>query len=446
MTRIVYSHPPILEHHDSAEPSLFTAEAMLSLARERKGLLSGTVPPVCVLDPDGDLERHLKAHHGLRESSDWACFHTHLGLYEHQEKRFGIIGRAVGAAFSVLLAEQLFASGCRLLISISSAGQIADNGPPPYFIVIDRALRDEGTSYHYLAPSRYADADSELLARVLPALAATGLPLHVGASWTTDAPFRETSVKVARRRAEGILAVEMEAAGLYAFAAARQKPVLCLAQVTNQLGCVPGDFEKGLLDGAEAALRLIAAVAGAWEKKSAAARVFPALRCIRLMNASGTRMFASGQKALAAAMVFLTVLLGTLILCRFAYAQEAKPPGMGLAEAASRRFPQPVRVGDLLHRQVLQPMESRPALGRVRQVVKQADGSIDVVVDYGGVLGFFTRPIAVPVDAMVLLGRAMEIADFKPEQLDKFGTFDGSGTTPLPPDSVIKVGLARPSH
>ena len=129
-----------------------------------------------------------------------------------------------------------------------------------------------------------------------------------------------------------------------------------------------------------------------------------------------------------------------------AQAQQAKPPGMSLAQAAARRFPQPVLVETLLRRQVLQPLESQPTLGWVRGLVRQADGTIDVVVDYGGLRGLFSRPIAVPVDAMVLLGQYLEIVDFTPAQLDAFKTFEPAGTTPVPPDSIIRVGLARPSH
>ncbi|MEJ1979057.1 MAG: hypothetical protein WDN49_25955 [Acetobacteraceae bacterium] len=140
------------------------------------------------------------------------------------------------------------------------------------------------------------------------------------------------------------------------------------------------------------------------------------------------------------------VLLGLLIGCSAVHAQQPAPPGMSLSEAASRRFPQPVRVGDLLKRQVLQPRESQPTLGRVRNVVQQTDGTVDVVVDYGGLFGLLARPIAVPADAMVLLGQYMEIVDFTPAQLQQFKTFDGAGTTPLSPDSIIRVGLARPSH
>jgi PRC-barrel domain len=122
------------------------------------------------------------------------------------------------------------------------------------------------------------------------------------------------------------------------------------------------------------------------------------------------------------------------------------PPGMSLAESTAMRFPQPVRVSDLLGRQVLRPVESQDVLGRVRRLVRDGDGQIMVVVDFGGFLGFGRRPIAVPVDAMVLLGQDVEIVAFTPEQLRQFPTFSPAGTTDVADDTIIKVGLAKPSH
>jgi hypothetical protein len=88
---------------------------------------------------------------------------------------------SISAPFAVLVAEQLFASGCRLVISVTSAGQITPIGPTPYFVLIDRALRDEGTSYHYLPGSTFAEAlDAPLLARVEQAAGRTlsSIALH----------------------------------------------------------------------------------------------------------------------------------------------------------------------------------------------------------------------------------------------------------------------------
>jgi hypothetical protein len=144
---------------------------------------------------------------------------------------------------------------------------------------------------------------------------------------------------------------------------------------------------------------------------------------------------------------------GALItLSATAYAQSATPggmpppPGMSLAASAAMRFPQPVRVGDLLHRDVLQPVESQNVLGTVRQVVRDNEGTIRVVIDFGGFLGFWARPIAVSVDAMVLLGQDMEVVAYTPQQLQEFPTFTPAGSSPLPDDTVIRVGLAKPSH
>src|SRR5262245_60882578 len=172
----------------------------------------------------------------------------------------GIVGCAVGAPFAVLVAEELFASGCRLLISMTSAGQITATAKLPYFVVIDRALRDEGTSYHYALPSEYSEADPELIAAATRALKTSGVNAITGACWTTDAPFRETEEAIAAARSKGILAVEMEAAALYAFARARNRKVLCLAHVTNTMAVADQDFEKGEADGTIDALRVIKAI------------------------------------------------------------------------------------------------------------------------------------------------------------------------------------------
>jgi len=256
--------PPILRAKVPGAPSLFTPENLLREARRQKGLGPATVPEICVLDPDGDILRHLTATGKARKNPGWACYHTELYGFEGGGREIGILACVVGAAFAVLVAEELFASGCRLLLSVTSAGQIVPAGTPPYFVVIDRALRDEGTSYHYLPPADYSEADAPLIRLGETALAAAQIAGRIGASWTTDAPFRETASAIEAARNAGILAVEMEAAALYAFARARGRPVLCFAHVTNQMGQIVGDFEKGAADGAEASLKLIGALAERW--------------------------------------------------------------------------------------------------------------------------------------------------------------------------------------
>jgi uridine phosphorylase len=256
--------PPILSHKHYGAASAFTPESMLRESRRQKRMDFLPVPDICILDPDGDMVRHLQRTGRAERHAGWACYHSDLYVVRQNGEQYGIVPCAVGASYAVLVAEELFASGCAFLVSITSAGQIIPVRPPPYFIVIERALRDEGTSYHYLPPSDYSEARPELIALARTALTENGIVIHGGATWTTDAPFRETKAAIDAAAALGILAVEMEAAALYALARARGRDLLCFAHVTNQMGHVEGDFEKGESDGAETSLNVFTLVAKRW--------------------------------------------------------------------------------------------------------------------------------------------------------------------------------------
>ena len=235
---------PLLEH-DSLETPVFTAANLLEAARIRKRMPEVTVPAGCLLDFDGELVQYLADTGRAVEDSAWPCFHTRLFRWREGDAEYGVIGGTIGAPFAVLVAEELFALGCRALVSISSAGLVAEHFTPPFFLLIDRALRDEGTSCHYTRPGRYADADAALIGAVRRRTDGLSVPVHAGPSWTTDAPFRETQSLIASRRREGIVSVEMEAAALLTMGKALNKPVVCLAHVTNTMATRKEDFEKG---------------------------------------------------------------------------------------------------------------------------------------------------------------------------------------------------------
>ena len=260
MSRATPPPSPILANKSYDDESVFTARGLIEAARRHRGLPASPVPRVCVLDPDTDLVRHLRDTGRAARDPTWACYHTDLYRLADITGDIGFVGGAVGAPFAVLVAEQLFACGCELLISITSAGQLVPLREPPYTILIDRALRDEGTSYHYEASSRFSAMPPDLLAAMAGAFSDLSVPVVTGATWTTDAPFRETADVIAARRDEGLLAVEMEAAALYALARTRNLPIVCFAVVTNQMAQSDTDFEKGAAHGAHAALVVINAV------------------------------------------------------------------------------------------------------------------------------------------------------------------------------------------
>lgn len=257
---------PLLQNKYFKRPAVFQPENLLRETRRQKALPPGEIPKVCILDPDGDMVAHLVRKKQAERDPAWACYHTTLYRFERGGMTLGIIGCAVGGPYAVLLAEQLFVSGCELLVSITSAGQITATRMPPYFALIEKALRDEGTSHHYLPPAKYVFLLPKVRELCEEALRALSPKVEYGAAWTTDAPYRETEEAIEVARAEGVLAVEMEAASLYAFAQAKQKPVVCFAHITNRMGVNEGDFEKGEADGTAASLRLVEAIAQTWRK------------------------------------------------------------------------------------------------------------------------------------------------------------------------------------
>lgn len=253
---------PLLRAKAYDRPSVFEPANLLREGRRQRGRPDIPVPAVCLLDPDGDIVRHLIATGRATEHPGWACYHTTLWTFDLDGVDIGVVGCAVGASFAVLVAEQLHASGCDLLISITSSGSITPVADPPHFVLIDRALRDEGTSHHYLPPAEFSEAPVHLLARLDGRLGELAQPVVTGATWTTDAPYRETEEAIALASSLGVVAVEMEAAALYAYATALGRNVLCVAHVTNTMATEGDDFEKGDADGAHDALQLLGRIVG----------------------------------------------------------------------------------------------------------------------------------------------------------------------------------------
>ncbi len=129
----------------------------------------------------------------------------------------------------------MFALGARRIVVVGYAGALQPGLDPGDVLACDRAIRDEGTSYHYLAAEAEARADPELLVACRRALAAAEIDAVSGTSWTTDAPFRETEAEVREMQAGGVLAVEMELAAVYAAAQVRGVAAAGLCVVSDSL-------------------------------------------------------------------------------------------------------------------------------------------------------------------------------------------------------------------
>ena len=238
------SHLPLLDHPLNS-PSVFRPEDLVDDIRGQRRIHALDLPEVCVLDFDGDMTDALVGAGEVRSCDGWPCFHTSMWALPVDGGCCGLIARTIGGPYAVLVAEQLAVCGVRAIVGLTSAGRVGSVLPVPGVVVADRAIRDEGTSYHYLPASETVEALPGLADALEAAVTTVGLPVERGLVWTTDAPYRETSEQIDRHARLGALAVEMQAASLFAFAAARKVPVGVVAHVTNTPERDITRFDKG---------------------------------------------------------------------------------------------------------------------------------------------------------------------------------------------------------
>jgi uridine phosphorylase len=146
-----------------------------------------------------------------------------------------------GAPAAAIALELLASCGVRRLVSIGMAGSLKSELQPGALVLCEQAIREEGTSYHYLPPDEMAQPSATLNAALIEALKSSGASFQCGVSWSCDAPLRETFERAAQHAANGALVVEMEAAGLFAAGQHRGLQVAALFAVADGMG---GDGEN----------------------------------------------------------------------------------------------------------------------------------------------------------------------------------------------------------
>src|ERR1039458_4536391 len=242
---------PILDHA-TAEPSAFTPQQLIEDLRRIRGVPQGAIPAVCILEFDGDITDWLLGQGMATPVASWACFHTTMFAGELEGTGCGIIARTIGGPYAVLIAEQLPAAGgqphsavVKLIVGLPSAGRVAPSLPLPCLVVATAPVRDEGISYHYLAPGAEVACPTQVASHLERELATTGWRVRTGTVWTTDAPYRETRNQLEKWARGGALAVEMQTASLFAFGAAQQAPVASVAMVSNAIDNAGEQFDTG---------------------------------------------------------------------------------------------------------------------------------------------------------------------------------------------------------
>ena len=209
-------HAPILEFDEAREAVLEPAK----LIKPRD------VPQHAVICFFQDVITHLTQQHEMRVVKH---LRSEIGTHPVYEmsfagSRLAVFHPGVGAPLAAAFLEEVIALGCRAFIACGGAGVLDSQIAVGHVVVPTAAIRDEGTSYHYLPPAREVAASPAAVAAIEATLAARNVEYVLGKTWTTDAIYRETPAKVRRRRAEGCLTVEMEAAAFFAVARYRDVP------------------------------------------------------------------------------------------------------------------------------------------------------------------------------------------------------------------------------
>ena len=182
-----------------------------------------SIAPHAVLCFFQDVIADVVEHHGGRIVDHVASEIGRNPIYEIDQdgRRLVVMHPGVGAPLAAGFLEELIARGCRTFVACGGAGVLVPDVALGHVIVPTSAVRDEGTSYHYQSASRLTEPSAQAVDAIVATAERHGVPHVTGATWTTDALYRETRGKLERRVAEGCLTVEMEAAAFFAVAAFR---------------------------------------------------------------------------------------------------------------------------------------------------------------------------------------------------------------------------------
>ncbi len=228
---------------DTSEPAI-TPEAVLAYyGRLMGGEVDMTLPDLLVATFQVTALRHLAGLIGTEVADRWPTpIFWPLARGSFRGRDIAIARLPIGAPAAAAALELMITAGVRTALIVGSVGSLRPDLHTGSLVIATHAVRNEGTSYHYLASDQVANASPDLVHALESAAYARASSETSGPVWTTDAPYRECATTIARLRAEGVLGVEMEAAGLFAVSRHRGARAALIAAVSDELsdGWSPG--------------------------------------------------------------------------------------------------------------------------------------------------------------------------------------------------------------
>ncbi len=202
-----------------SKDSMFSPKEFMDYTKKIGKYPSFKVPKGVIFCYDRDFMKYLLENHKFTRFDKF--FNTYL--LNETNNQIAVIGNfGIGAPVVITILEELIAFGVKNFISIGTAGSLQKKLKVGDIVICDKAIRDEGTSYHYLPVSKYAYASKKITENIKNSLDKLKQVYTVGTSWTIDAPYRETVAEAKQYQKEGVLTVEMEASALFSVAKYRK--------------------------------------------------------------------------------------------------------------------------------------------------------------------------------------------------------------------------------
>lgn len=232
----------LLDPANQDDDVALTPSDYLAWAAQEKGLSVPKVPAACLFAFDPELLQAFEEQFEVKHRTDWPATHSKLYEVRTPATDLSIVVGAVGAPFAAMTMEELIACGATRFVSAGACGVLSPNIASPALILADSAIRDEGTSFHYLPPAPEIELDRAEVMRFAEMISERVGPPHVGKVWTTDGLYRETKTKLTSYRDRGVIAVEMEISALAAVARRRQVGYVGLLYALDNLSKAQASF------------------------------------------------------------------------------------------------------------------------------------------------------------------------------------------------------------
>lgn len=211
---------------------MFTPKEYLGYRKKVGTYPQFKVPNGIIINYDSELMRYILNNHKTREV--YFCGKK-LYLLEETNNKIAVAIINIGAPASSVLLDELIAFGVKKFISIGIAGTLQKEIKIGSLMICNRAIRDEGTSYHYIKPSKYAYASKDLTNKIKSSFEKFKEKYFIGTSWTIDAPYRETIAEAKKYQKEGVSTVEMEASALFAVSFYRKVKLGAIFTISDSL-------------------------------------------------------------------------------------------------------------------------------------------------------------------------------------------------------------------